>query len=95
MLTRTQLEKKNKHKRKNQSWFFIKNFIKALQKLYKNSKLKQRFTGKKHNIFTEKVNKIVLSTNNDKRIQTVNSVGTYAYGTSKDLVKKKRLKWIQ
>ena len=38
------------------------------------------------------VNKIVLSANDDKRIRSINSIGTYTYGMSKDLdVKKKKL----
>ena len=53
-------------------------------------KSEQRFRSVKHNVFTEVVNKIALSTNDDKRIPSVNSIDTYAYGTSKDLVRKKR-----
>ena len=56
----------------------------------KNNKLilksQQRFRSKKNNIFTEGVNKTTLSTNNDKRIQSIDSIETYAYGTSEDLV---------
>ena len=49
-------------------------------------------------LFTEEINKIALSSNDDKRMQTINqietyvyrmSIETYAYGTSKDLVSKK------
>ena len=47
-------------------------------------KLQERFKKKKH-VFTE-VNKITLSANNDKRIQSIYSTKIYAYGTSKDLV---------
>ena len=36
-----------------------------------------------HNVFTEEINKIALSSNHDK----IWSVETYAYGTSKYLVK--------
>ena len=32
-------------------------------------KTKQRFKGERHNVFTEEINKIALSPNNDKRIQ--------------------------
>ena len=38
---------------------------------------------------TEETNKFELSANNDKRIQSINSIETYAYGTSKDLSCKK------
>ena len=43
----------------------------------------------KNNVFAEEVNKIALSSNDDKIIQSINSGETYAYGTSKDLVCKK------
>ena len=35
------------------------------------------------------MNKIVLSSNDDKRMQSIISIKTYAYGTSKDLVSEK------
>ena len=40
---------------------------------------------KSHNIFAEEVNKI-LSSNDDKRMKSIDSTETYAHGTSKDLV---------
>ena len=42
-----------------------------------------------HYIFTEEVNKISLSLNDDKRIQSFISIERYAYRTSKDLVSQK------
>ena len=33
-------------------------------------------------MYTEEVNKIVLSSNDDKRIQTFDRVTTYSYGTN-------------
>ena len=33
-----------------------------------------------HNVYTEKINKITLSSNDDKRIQTNNKITTYPYG---------------
>ena len=44
---------------------------------------------KSHNIFAEEVNKI-LSSNDDKRMQSIDSTETYAHGMSKDLVCKKQ-----
>ena len=35
-----------------------------------------------HDVYTEKVNKIALSSNDDKRLQTFNRVTTYPYGTN-------------
>ena len=55
-----------------------------------NSKTQQRFKNKWHNIFTEEINKIALSSNDDKRMQSIDSIETYAYGTSKNLVSEKK-----
>ena len=56
----------------------------------KNNKLilktKQRFRSEKHNVYTEEINKVVLSSNDDKRMQSIDSIETYAHGISKDLV---------
>ena len=35
------------------------------------------------------INKIALRSNDDKRIESIDLIETYAYGTSKDLVSKK------
>ena len=43
------------------------------------------------NAFIEEVNKIALSWNDDERIQSIHSIETYAYGTSKNLVSKKEI----
>ena len=37
-------------------------------------------------VFTEEIKKIALSSNDDKRIQSIDSIKTYAHNTSKDLV---------
>ena len=42
-----------------------------------------------HIVFTEEINKIALSSIYDKRIQSIDSIETYALGTSKDIVCKK------
>ena len=36
-----------------------------------------------------KVNKITLSANDDKRMKSIYSIKTYAYGTNKDLLSEK------
>ena len=43
----------------------------------------------KHNVFTEEINKISLSPNDDKRMKSFDLIETYAYGTTKDLVSEK------
>ena len=39
--------------------------------------------------FTENINRISLALNDDKRMQSIDSIETYTYGTSKDLVSEK------
>ena len=51
---------------------------------------KQRFRNEKDNAFTEKVNKILLTANDDKRIQAIDSIETFAYRTNKEIMHKKR-----
>ena len=46
-------------------------------------KIQQRFQSERHNAFTEE------SSNEDNKMQSTDSIETYAYGTSKDLVSEK------
>ena len=43
-------------------------------------KSQQRFISNKHDLYTENVNKIALSNNNDKRIVLSNKITSYPYG---------------
>ena len=43
-------------------------------------KPKQRFISKKHDVYTENINKIALSNNDDKRIVSSNKITSYPYG---------------
>ena len=62
--------------------------IKRMIKLndYKNClkllllKSQQRFISKKHDVYTEKINKIALSNNDDKRIILSDKITSYPYG---------------
>ena len=53
-------------------------------------KIQKRFKSEKHNAFTEQINKIALSSNDVKIIQSIDSIETNAYRTSKDQVSEKR-----
>ena len=44
------------------------------------SKSQQRFKSDCHNVYTEEINKIALSNNDDKRLQTFDQIITYPYG---------------
>ena len=52
-------------------------------------KSQQIFKSEIHNVFTEEINKMVLSSNGDKRIQPIDSIETYSHEISKDLIWKK------
>ena len=45
-------------------------------------KSQQRFKSEIHNVYIEKMNKIALSSNDDKRLQTFDRITSYPYGTS-------------
>ena len=53
-------------------------------------KTQQRFKSERDNVFTEENNKFTLSSNDDKRMQLIDSIETYTYGMrSRDLVSEK------
>ena len=45
-------------------------------------RLRLRFKSDHHNVYTDQVNKIALSSSDDKRLQTFDTVTTYSYGTN-------------
>ena len=45
-------------------------------------KQQQRLKSDYHDVYTERINKIALSSNDDKRLQTFDKVTTYPYGTN-------------
>ena len=54
-------------------------------------KTQQRFKSEKHKFFTEEINKIALSSNDDKRMQSIVSIDTYVHATRKDLVSEREM----
>ena len=53
--------------------------------MFKNQiilKSQQKFKSEAHNVYTEEINKVGLSSNNDKRLQTFDRITSYLYGTS-------------
>ena len=89
-LEATRLEIKLNHREKNE---FDLYSLKKDNKELKNNKLilktQQRFKSERYNVFTEEVNKVALSSNDDKRMQSIDLIETYSYGMSKDLVSEK------
>ena len=56
-------------------------------------KSQQRFKSDHHKVYTGEVNKIALSSNDDKRIRTFDKVTTYAYGTNAFMVCENEMKY--
>ena len=54
-------------------------------------KSQQRFKSEAHNVYTKEINKIVLSSNDDKRLQTFDRITSYPYGGSAGKVCKTEL----
>ena len=54
-------------------------------------KSQQRFKSGRHDVYTEEINKIALSSNDDKRLQTFDKIASYSYGPSAGKVCKTEL----
>ena len=52
-------------------------------------KTQQGFKSERFNAFTEEINKIAFSSNDDKRMLLIDSIKTYGHGMSKNLICKK------
>ena len=61
-----------------------------MKKSYRKSQRKNNVKSGRHNVFTKEINKIPLSSNDDKRVQLNDSVEPYAYRTKNDLIRKKQ-----
>ena len=64
-----------------------KEFIKNDKLILKSQ---QRFRSEKHYLFTEEINKIIFNSNDDRIIQSIDSIEIYANGASKDLLSKEK-----
>ena len=60
----------------------FQNFISCLFDNKTVYRSQQRFKRYNHDVYTEDVNKIALSSNYDKRIQTFDRITTNPYGTN-------------
>ena len=47
----------------------------------------QGFKSYHHKVYTEEVNKIALSSDDDRRLQTFDRITIYPYGTTNDMLK--------
>ena len=71
-----QLENKINHLERNEN--YTDSLKKDHKEFIKNNKLilktQQRFKSEKHNVFTEEIDKIALSSKDDKKIKSINSI---------------------
>ena len=56
------------------------NYSECLKEKKKKLRSQQRFKSDAHNVYTEEINKIALSFNDDKRLIAYDGVTTYPYG---------------
>ena len=91
-LEATQIENKINQVRKNKT--DIECLKKDRKEFIKNNKsilkIQERFNSGRRNAFTEKINKIAFSSNDDKRMQSITLIEIYAYRMRKDLVNEKK-----
>ena len=59
-----------------------KNYIDCLFNDKTILKSQQRFKSDHHDVYTEEINMIALTSNDDKRFQTFDKITTYPYGTN-------------
>ena len=59
-------------------WLMFKNYLDSLS----NDEIILKLQSDHHNIYTEQISKIALSSNNDKRLQTFDKITSYPYGTN-------------
>ena len=72
-------------------------FNNYVDSLFKNEVLlrsQYRFRNDHHKVYTEEVNKIALSSSDDKRIQTFDKATIYPYGTNVFMVCKNK-RWLK
>ena len=90
-LEATQIKNKINQVRKNKT--DIECLKKDHKEFIKNNKsilkIQERFNSGRRNAFTEEINKIAFSSNDDKRMQSINSIEIYAYRMREDLVSEK------
>ena len=60
----------------------VKNYKECLFNDKTILKSQQRFRNDCHNVCTEQINKIALSSSDDKRLQTFEKITTYSFGTN-------------
>ena len=68
----------------------MQKVLKHQKQFLKNNELilkaQQKFKRERNNVFTEEIKKIALGSNDEKRMQSIDSIETYPYKMNKNLV---------
>ena len=72
-----QKEQRSAYKKKTFKLNIYKNYLLNNKVILK---LQQSFKSEAHNVYTEEVNKIALSSNDDERLQAYDLITSYLYG---------------
>ena len=67
------------------------NYVECLKENKKILKKQQRFKSDAHNVYTEEINKVALSFEDDKRLILYYGITTYPYGISAGILCKQEL----
>ena len=67
------------------------NYSGCLKEKKKILRSQQRFKSDAHNVYTEEINEIALSFNDDKRLIAYDGITTYPYGISAGILCKQEL----
>ena len=67
------------------------NYLECLEEKQKILRKQKRFKSDGHNVYTEEINKIALSFNDDKRLITYDGITTCPYGIGAEILCKQEL----
>ena len=72
-------------------FIMFNHYLECLKEKKKILRKQQRFKSDMHDIYTEEVNKVALSFNDDKRLISYDGITTYLYGISAGVLCKQEL----
>ena len=67
------------------------NYFQCLKEKKKILRSQQRFKIEEHDVYTEEINKVALSCNDDKRLISYDGITTYPYGIGAGILCKQEL----
>ena len=67
------------------------DYFECLKEEKKILRSQERFKSDEHNVYTEEINKIVLSYNDDKRLMAYDAIAIYPYGIGAGILCKQEL----